>query len=289
MPLIRARTAAAVLCASTLLIVSHGSPSASADDSLFGGVKDLFGSKDEEKAPPRSRESESEESGDLLDIFDSGGDAVGNLTGSDDNAVDDPLTDAEIGSGLREAHRVGTEFVVSQLGRTDGFNLDPAIHIPLPDTLTKVRDALELVGMTGLLDDLELRLNRAAEIATPIAKNLFFSAIEDMTLRDVRDILNGPEDAATQYFQSRMSAPLSDAMRPIVDDALAEAGAIRAYDNVMGEYEAIPFVPDVKADLTSHVLRLGIAGIFHYIAIEEAEIRRNPAKRTTELLRRVFG
>ena len=57
----------------------------------------------------------------------------------------------------------------------------------------------------------------------------------------------------------------------------------------MGEYRAIPFVPDAKADLTTYVVEKGMDGIFHYIALEEAAIRQNPAKRTTELLQRVFG
>jgi hypothetical protein len=34
---------------------------------------------------------------------------------------------------------------------------------------------------------------------------------------------------------------------------------------------------------------LALAGLFHYLAREEAAIRRNPAKRTTEILARVFG
>jgi hypothetical protein len=86
-----------------------------------------------------------------------------------------------------------------------------------------------------------------------------------------------------------MTPPLAREMQPVVDQSLAEVGAVQAYDNVMGEYRTIPFVPDVKADLTSYVVEKGMDGIFHYIAVEEAAIRQNPAKRTTELLQRVFG
>jgi len=81
----------------------------------------------------------------------------------------------------------------------------------------------------------------------------------------------------------------SAAVRPIVDQALSQAGAVQAYDQVMGQYRAVPFVPDVKADLTGYVVEQGMNGIFHYLAQEEAAIRQNPAKRTTELLRSVFG
>ncbi len=199
------------------------------------------------------------------------------------------LTNEEIGLGLKDALRVGSETVVSQLGRMDGFNADPAIHIPLPKSLNTAQTWLGKVGMAGLLDDLETKLNRAAEVSTPKAKDLFYQAINEMTFEDVMNIYNGPDDAATRYFQSKMSSPLAREMSPIVSDSLSEVGAIQSYDNAMKEYKSIPFAPDVKADLTTYVVEKGIDGIFHYIAIEEAAIRQNPVKRTTELLQKVFG
>jgi hypothetical protein len=78
-------------------------------------------------------------------------------------------------------------------------------------------------------------------------------------------------------------------MQPVVKDSLAKVKAVQAYDNVMKEYRSVPFVPDVKADLTDHVVEKGMDGIFYYMGKEEAAIRQNPAKRTTDLLKRVFG
>ena len=196
---------------------------------------------------------------------------------------------SQVAAGLKEALRVGSETVVARLGQADGFNADPAIHIPLPKSFTTVQSALKPLGMSYLLDDLETKLNRAAEQATPKAKELFLSSIEQMTLDDVMGIYNGPPDAATRYFQEKMSKPLGVAMKPIVDQTLTQAGAVQAYDNVMGQYRTVPFVPDVKADLSGYVVEQGMNGIFHYLAQEEAAIRQNPAKRTTELLRTVFG
>jgi hypothetical protein len=86
-----------------------------------------------------------------------------------------------------------------------------------------------------------------------------------------------------------MTAPLADEMRPIVKKALSQAGAVQAYDNVMGKYQSLPFMPDVKANLTQHVVELGLSGIFHYMAEEEAAIRKNPVKRTTDILKKVFS
>jgi len=85
-----------------------------------------------------------------------------------------------------------------------------------------------------------------------------------------------------------MSPELASEMEPVIDSSLSEVGAIKAYDTMMKEYKSLPFVPDVKANLTDHVIEKGMDGIFYYMAKEEAAIRKDPAKRTTELLKKVF-
>ncbi len=199
------------------------------------------------------------------------------------------LGDAEIAAGLKEALRLGSERVIGTLGRVDGFNKSPDVHIPLPGPLQTARKVLDAVGAGYLADDLELRLNRAAEQAVPKAQGLFADAIAQMTLEDARAIYNGPRDSATQYFRSKMSTPLVAAMRPIVDGELAQVGAIQSYEQMIGQYRALPFVPDVKANLTDYVLGKAVDGVFLYLGREEAAIRDNPAARTTTLLKRVFG
>ncbi len=184
---------------------------------------------------------------------------------------------------------MGTENVVGQLGRLDGFNNDSSIHIPLPEKFQTIKSMLSKVGKSGLLDDLELKLNRAAEAATPKAKKLFWQSISEMSFDDVKAIYKGPDDAATQYFRKKMTPALSEEMRPVVNEGLSQAGVIKSYEKVMGQYRALPFVPDVKADMTDYVLEKGMDGIFYYLAREEAAIRQNPAKRTTDLLKRLFG
>lgn len=227
-----------------------------------------------------------------MDWFKSGKELLGTVTRTPQDqaaAQATSLTSSEVARGLKEALRVGTGRVVEQLGKADGFNADPAIHIPLPDKMLQVKKALSAVGMSSMMDDLELKLNRAAEVATPPAKEIFWQSIEAMTLDDVMQIYNGPDDAATRYFQDKMSAPLADAMQPIVEQAINQVGAVQAYDAVMGQYSSLPFVPNVKADLNSYVVTEGMNGIFHYIAAEEAAIRQNPADRTTDILKKVFG
>jgi hypothetical protein len=224
------------------------------------------------------------------DLLKKGQDLLGGSSGKSTtgSSVGD-LTTNEIAQGLKEALRVGSGRVVSQVGRTDGYNADPAIHLPLPGSLKTVQSTLKAAGMSGMLDDLELRLNRAAEVAAPKAKKMFIDAISEMTLDDARRIYDGPKDSATRYFQGKMSKPLAREMTPVVSNSLSEVGAIKSYDSVMGQYKQIPFVPDAKADLTEYVVGKGMDGIFHYLAKEEAAIRENPVKRTTALLQKVFG
>jgi hypothetical protein len=202
---------------------------------------------------------------------------------------------------LREALRVATQRTVSRVGKPDGYLKDPAIHIPLPGYLETAKKGLGAVGASGPLDDLELRMNRAAEAAAPKALNIFSDAIAKMTVSDAKGIVTGPNDAATQYFKRTTTSPLTQAFRPIVDRSLADAGAVQAYhaaaDKVasggslgalggalgQGGQGAAGF------DFNGFVVDKALAGLFHYVGQEEAAIRTNPAARSTELLKQVFG
>lgn len=200
-----------------------------------------------------------------------------------------PLSGDEITRGLKEALVTGSGIVVSQLGQADGFSGDPAIRIPLPESLQKARELASRVGLEGSFDDLELKLNRAAEQATPKAKKLFLSAIRDMSVDDAKGILQGPDNAATEYFRQKTGDSLKAQMRPIVDQALAQVGAVNSFNQLLAQYNKIPLAPRVDADLTGHVVDEGSDGIFYYLAEEEKSIRENPLKRTSEILQRVFG
>jgi len=199
------------------------------------------------------------------------------------------LSNADIVQGLKAALETGSNTVVNQLGATDGFNANPLIRIPLPSSLVKARDLASKVGLGGPFNDLETRLNRAAELATPKAKSLFVGAIKDMTVDDARGILNGADNSATTYFRDKTGVALASEMRPLIDDALAQVGAVNSFNKVLASYRSIPGAPAVSADLTGHVVEKGSDGIFYYLAEEEKAIRENPAKRTSEILQRVFG
>lgn len=199
------------------------------------------------------------------------------------------LTNQDIAAGLKEALSVGAERVVSQVGKRNGYLKDKAIHIALPKDLQKVHQTLNKLGLGRYTKELEVKMNRAAEIAAPKAKKLFISAIKDMRWQDVKGIYNGQADAATQYFKIKMTPTLKRMMKPVINQVLAEVGLIKSYKHALKQYHSIPFVPKVNSDLTGYVMNKGISGMFFYLAKEEAAIRNDPVKRTTSLLRRVFG
>jgi hypothetical protein len=208
---------------------------------------------------------------------------------SDKEKNTNELSTNDIGSAFKQALTMGAENVISQLGEVDGFNADENIKIPLPKNLQKAKKLLKKIGLSGMVDDLELKLNRAAEAATPIAKDLFIQSIKDMTFEDVKKIYKGENDSATLYFKEKMSTSLTEKMNPIVENSLAEVGAIKSLNSVMEKYENIPFVSEISPDLTTYVVDKGMEGIFYYLAKQEAEIRKNPLRQTTDLLKKVFG
>jgi hypothetical protein len=202
---------------------------------------------------------------------------------------------------LREALRTATQRTVSRVGKTDGYMKDPSIHIPLPGFLASAKTNLGKVGAAGPLDDLELRMNRAAEQAAPKAVDIFSKAISSMSVSDAKGIVSGPNDAATQYFKRTTTGPLTEAFKPIVERSLADAGATKAYENAMHSVSASSSLGGLGGalgghtgapanfNLTDYAVGKSLDGLFHYIAQEEAAIRTNPAARSTELLKQVFG
>jgi Protein of unknown function (DUF4197) len=201
------------------------------------------------------------------------------------------LNQNEIGLGLKDALKVAAQRVVGRVGKTDGYNGDPAIRIPLPDQLERVAGPLRSVGAGGMLDDLQLKMNRGAEQAAPKALNIFVDAASKMTFQDARMILTGPQDSATQYFRRTTSDSLTTAFRPIIDSALSSVGAVVALKSVQTRASGIPLIGQQVAgfNLTDFTVGKALDGCFHYLAVEESSIRTNPVARTTDLLKRVFG
>lgn len=201
-----------------------------------------------------------------------------------------PLTEETVAAGLKEALEVGTERAASTLSRAGGFSASDVLRLSLPEELDGLARSLRTVGLGGQVDELEAAMNRAAERASGEAVPVFAGAIRTMTLRDALDILQGSDDAATQYFRNATSVELRSRFAPVVEAAMAEVGVYDVYSSLVARYEAIPFAVKPKAPrLEDTVVDGTLAGLWQTLGKEEARIREDPAARTTALLRQVFA
>ncbi|MEL6366080.1 MAG: DUF4197 domain-containing protein [Pseudomonadota bacterium] len=203
------------------------------------------------------------------------------------------LTQTEAASGVKEALRVGTGAAVSRLSAAGGYLADPSVRIPLPSKLQTARNSLSAIGLASIIDDVEVKMNRAAEAAAPQAKTIFGNAISALTIQDALEIVRGPNDAATRYFQRTMTPDLVSVFTPPMRDQLNRTGAIAAFDRLVARVNAIPLAPQigetVKSDLVAHGVDEALGGMFFYVGQEEEKIRANPAAYSSAILRRVFS
>jgi hypothetical protein len=217
------------------------------------------------------------------------------------------VTGAEAEGGLREALTNGAIAAVTRLGRTDGYWGDSTVRIPLPRPLNQVQDTLRALRMAGVLDDLQLRMNRGAESAAPQARSIFGDAIRSFTITDIVQVLRGDETAGTQLLSERTRPGLLTLFRPPLTSALNQSGASPAFDRAASRYNRQlgrlgglsglagqagvqqASGDDLRSQFVDYCTGKALDGLFHYVGQEEAAIRRDPVKRTSDLLRRVFG
>ena len=199
------------------------------------------------------------------------------------------LSDAKIGSGLKEALKIGTENAIRFTGKLDGYFRNQAIKILMPEKLQTMEKTLRAVGLGPQVDEFILSMNRAAERAAPAAKQIFWDAIGEMTFQDAKKILSGNETAATDYFKAKTTDKLTTAFSPIVGEATNEVGVTRQYKELVGGFQSIPFVKTETVDIDQYVTAKALDGLFYVVAQEEKKIRTDPAARVTDLLKEVFG
>ena len=195
----------------------------------------------------------------------------------------------DIAGGLKEALNKGVESGTALLSAKDGFFKNAAVKVLMPPEAKKAEKALRSAGLGSEVDKAILTMNRAAEDASKSAAPIFLDAIKNMTITDAVTILKGNDSSATTYLKANTTSALTAAFRPIVDSSLAKVDATRYWALVTTNYNKIPLVQKVETDLTAYVTGRALDGLFHQIALQEKDIRKNPAARTTDLLKKVFA
>jgi len=201
------------------------------------------------------------------------------------------LTEAEAGGGIKEALNQGVSTAVGFLNKKDGFFGNEIYKVLMPPEAQKVERTLRSIGLGKMVDDAILQINRGAEDAVGYATPIFVNAIKQMTITDALNLVrSSSKSSITDYFKEKTSASLKAAFQPVIDSSLQKTNATKYYGDVVNKYNSLPTTLNkVNPDLSGYVADKAIAALFDRISVEEKNIRENPAARTSELLKKVFG
>ncbi len=199
------------------------------------------------------------------------------------------FTEKDAADAIKEALVNGTGESVKFVSALNGYLGNPEIRIPFPREAKDVETKLRAIGMGKKVDEFNESMNRAAEQAANEAKSIFISAIKGLTVKDAINIVKGENNAATLYLQRTTSPDLKVAFQPKIKASLDNVNATKYWGDLITAYNKIPLVKKQNPDLTEYVTGKAIDGLFVMIAKEELKIRQNPAARTSELLKKVFG
>ncbi len=199
------------------------------------------------------------------------------------------LSNSDIIAGLKEALEIGSKNAGASTSRLDGFFKNPLIKIPFPPEAVEMEKKLRAIGMNKQVDEFILTMNRAAEEASKQAAPVFIDAIKGMTITDGLSILRGADTAATAYLRQKTSSNLQVRFKPVIHSATQKVNVTKYWSPLMNTYNSIPLVKKVNPDLDAYITQKSLNGLFKVVAQEETKIRKDPAARVTDLLKKVFG
>jgi len=202
---------------------------------------------------------------------------------------DKKLTSDEIIRGLKEALQVGSNNASGSASKLDGFFKNPLIKIPFPPEAKEMENKLRAIGMGKQVDEFILTVNRAAEEAAKQSASVFINAITSMTITDGLSILKGADTAATGYLRKTTGGQLHDKFKPVIQSAVQKVQVTKYWNPLATTYNALPFVKKVNPDLEEYITQRALNGLYLLVSQEEMKIRKDPAARVTELLKKVFG
>ncbi|MEZ5994903.1 MAG: DUF4197 domain-containing protein [Hyphomonadaceae bacterium] len=201
----------------------------------------------------------------------------------------DGLTQGDAGRGVREALSLASLNATTRLAQPNGFWGNPRVRIPLPGMLGRTQQTLSGFGMSRPLDDLQENLNHAAESVMPQATTLFTNAVRSLTIADAIDIVRGGDDSATRYLRTRTETRLTSLLRPPMTRALTQSGAFTLLRSALRQIGLASMTTNLRGEVIDFSTAKALDGCFYFVAEEERAIRRDPWRRTSDILRRVFG
>ena len=214
-----------------------------------------------------------------------------------------PLTETEVVNGLKEALITGTTNSSRILSAENGYFGDAAVRILLPEEARIIIDNISRIpGGDRLVEDVILRINRAAEDAAKEVAPIIAGSIRQMTVRDGFSILRGADNAATAYLKNTTYSELYALYKPKIEASTRKniVGNVSTMDswntltenwNTLANSLAgrLANLTPVNTDLNDYLTTKALNGIFLKVEDEELKIRKNVNARVTPLLQRVFG
>lgn len=199
------------------------------------------------------------------------------------------LSGADASKGLKAALEKGALAAVSTLGAKDGFLGNAQVRIPLPGYLNDAAQLLRTFGQGAKVDELLTSMNRAAEAAVPMSKDLLLKAVQSMSVTDAKGILSGGNTAVTDFFANKTRPALATKFLPVVTQATAKVGLADKYNQVAGKASELGLVKKEDANIQQYVTGKTLDGLFFMISEEEKKIRQNPVAYGSAILSKVFG
>lgn len=199
------------------------------------------------------------------------------------------LSQTDAASGMRAALERGAVSAVGLLGRADGFLGNPKVRIPLPKFLDEAAKLLRATGQGRRVDELEVSMNRAAELAVLEAKPILVQAAKSVSADDAVRIVRGGDTSVTDYFAGKTRSPLSEKFLPIVTRATQRVSLTDKYNALAGRATKLGFMKPEDANLQRYVTGKALDGLFLMIGDEERKIRQDPVGTGSAILRKVFG
>jgi Protein of unknown function (DUF4197) len=185
------------------------------------------------------------------------------------------ISDAEASSGLKAALEKAGIAAIGILGKQDGFLGNDKVRIPLPGFLNDAAKIGKALGMGKKIDELTLSMNRAAESAVPMAKDMIVGAARALTLGDAKNIVTGGQTSVTDFFKSKTDSPLFGKFLPLVTQVVSKTSLVQQYNGLVEKLPGAAIKGD-SAKVENHVTRKALDGMFYMIGQQEIGFRQNP-------------
>ncbi len=199
------------------------------------------------------------------------------------------LSQQDATAGLKTALERGAQAAVALLGREGGFLNNERVRIPLPGALDDAGQMLRRIGQGQRVDELITAMNRAAEQAVPMGRDLLVNAVKTMSVTDAKQILGGGEQSVTDFFAQKTRQPLGERFLPVVTQATQKVDLARKYNKVAERAARFGLINTQDAQLESYVTGKTLDGLYTVIGEEERKIRQDPVGTGSAILKKVFG